>query len=157
MSLFQYIGEGHTLVRTLKSSAEKVKIVQGEAVEIEEGLYTDGRLVMAGFQKIVEWIGDMLEGTADIIEDVIGGDEQEEEEKVDGSEGTDIGAESNTKAPSVEVTTQDDWKDEITLKVTAKPDRAAIMAELTAIGVEFKPVGESTASLVEKLAQAKSQ
>lgn len=165
MSLFQYVGEGHTLVRTLKSSAEKVKVVQGEAVEIEDGLYSQGRLIMAGFQKILDGVEDIITGTAEVIEDVTNGSENISDilndkapEDTTPPENTEDATTSTPEAPSVQVTATDDGKDAITLEVTTtKPDRKAIMEELTALGVEFKPVGESTTSLVEKLAAAKAK
>jgi hypothetical protein len=192
MPKYQLIEEGHTLIRTMKSSAEKIKVSTGEIVEIEEGLFTDGRLMLAGFQKIVDGIEDVIDGAVNAAETIVSGietlvgdttpadtTENAPEAKPEGTEnatattsataedaGTPtaeaIAAAIEASAPeapaaNVETTVEDDGKDEVTIETVApKADRAAIMAELTALGVEFKPVGEKTADLEAKLAAAKS-
>ena len=59
MSLFQYVTEGHTFIKTAKDAVEKTKVVYGEIVEIENDLYEDGRMLLAGFQKVVDGVDDM--------------------------------------------------------------------------------------------------
>ena len=48
------MGDSHTLIRTTKADKTKSKVVNGEIIELEEGLFTDGRLMLAGFQKIAD-------------------------------------------------------------------------------------------------------
>jgi hypothetical protein len=136
MAFYQYTAEGHTLVQTKKSTREKTKVVNGEIIEIEDGLHAAGRLMLAGFEQIEEGaellVDTLVEGAKDIVEAITGADETTpaapeapetpavevttevtddgskditlevttDEPKVDGSEGTDLGAESNASAPT---------------------------------------------------------
>ena len=49
---YQYLGEDYTLIRPTTGSA-KEKVVHGEFIEIEDGLYDKGRLIMGGFRKVI--------------------------------------------------------------------------------------------------------
>lgn len=49
---YQYLGEDYTLIRP-STGAPKEKVVNGEIIEIEDGLYEKGRLIMGGFRVLV--------------------------------------------------------------------------------------------------------
>lgn len=71
MPRFQYLGQSHTFVQNVKGVAQKVKVVEGEFVDIEEGIHSDARLMMAGFRKVVEGAGEIIAAGADAIEKVV--------------------------------------------------------------------------------------
>lgn len=143
MAKFQYIAEGHTLVQTTKAAKEKVKVVTGEIIDIEDGIFTDGRLMMAGFQKIIDGIEDVVEAAGNLVEDIkdaITGNEtaekteetEENSPKTSETEAEDLTPAEDAEnapeatqeeetpapeAPTVEITTEDDGKDEITIEI----------------------------------------
>lgn len=175
MSKYQYLGEGHTLIQTAKAVKDKVKVVQGEIVEVEEGIFSDGRLMLAGFQKIVDGVEDIVDGATNIITDIVGGNDADTTEDTTTTTTAtveDVGTptvetikdaventEENTEtAPEVETTVVEDGKDEVKVTVEApKFNRAEIVAELKALGVEFKDVGTKTVDLAELLEASKAQ
>jgi len=106
MAKFQYVADGHTLVQTTKTSKEKVKVVTGEIVEIEDGIFSDGRLMMAGFQKIIDGIEDVVEAAANVaeeIKDAITGTDSEQEAAPEAPETTETEEKTEeTAAPEAE-------------------------------------------------------
>jgi hypothetical protein len=148
MPKFQYIGEGHTLVQTQKANREKVKVVQGEIIDIEEGIFSDGRLMMAGFQKIIDGIEDVVEAAGNVAEDIkdaITGEDstpeaedstpeaEENEPETSEKEADDVtpaeevenAQEAEDLEPLVEVTVEDDGKEEISIEaIEPEPKKA---------------------------------
>lgn len=106
MAKFQYVADGHTLVQTTKTSKEKVKVVTGEIVEIEDGIFSDGRLMMAGFQKIIDGIEDVMEAAGNVaeeIKDAITGTDSEQEAAPEAPETTETEEKTEeTAAPEAE-------------------------------------------------------
>lgn len=149
MPLFQYIGEGHTLIFTKKYSREKVKVAYGEIVEIEEGVHAAGRLIMAGFQLIedgVEAAKDaVVDGVKDAAEVVTGsdldGDGKIADTPVETAEAAP--AEVPAETPAVEVTTEvvDDGSKDITLEVTTDEPKVD-GSEGTDVGAESNAAAE---------------
>lgn len=133
MPLFQYIGDGHTLIQTKKYAREKTKVAYGEIIEIEEGVHQAGRIIMAGFQLVEEGaeaaLAAVVDGVKDAAEVVTNSD-------LDG----DGKIADDVAAPAVEITTEvvDDGSADITLEVTteeapATTDPAAPAADLAEV------------------------
>ena len=137
MPLFQYIGEGHTLIQTKRYAREKVKVSYGEIVEIEEGVHAASRIIMAGFQLVEEGaeaaIDAVVDGVKDVAEVITESDIDEDGKIADGEKSEDPAPE----APAVEVTTEvvDDGSKDITLEVTTEEPKTD-GSEGTDIGAE---------------------
>lgn len=132
---YQYLGEDYTLIRPTKG-APKEKVVQGEVIEIEDGLYEKGRLIMGGFRQVVGKGENMtvVEAGNDAV--VRENAEKAEAERI-AKEEAEANAQDNTKpdggvvsdglgAPVIEVpgstpvvttTTENDGKSDITVEV----------------------------------------
>lgn len=130
MAFYQYTAEGHTLVRTLKSAREKTKVVTGEIIEIEDGVYEAGRLMLAGFEQIEDGaellVDTIVEGAKDIVEAITGSDET---------------TPAAPETPAVEVTTEvtDDGSKDITLEVTTDTKETAPESEESKTSDETTP------------------
>ncbi len=132
---YQYLGEDYTLIRP-STGAPKEKVVQGEIIEIEDGLYDKGRLIMGGFRKVIGKGENMtvVEAGNDAV--VRENAEKAEAERI-AKEEAEANAQDNTKgdggvvadglgAPVIEVpgstpvvttTTEEDGKSDITVEV----------------------------------------
>lgn len=66
----QYIGEGHTIILPTSKAKEKVKVVQGEIIELEADLYSAARLFQAGFQLIEDAAEDAIDAVGDAVKDI---------------------------------------------------------------------------------------
>ncbi len=161
MPLFQYIGEGHTLIHTKKYSREKVKVAYGEIVEIEEGVHAAGRLIMAGFQLIEDGVEAATEAVVDGVKDTaevltgsdIDGDGKIADTPVEAA--PEAPAEVPAETPAVEVTTEvvDDGSKDITLEVAteeASPETPVEEAPATEEKAEEESPKKATPPLKKK-------
>lgn len=144
MPKFQYIGDGHTLIQTSKSSKEKVKVVQGEIVDVEDGIFSDGRLMLAGFQKVIDGLEDVVEGAVGVAKTI--------SNAVTGENAP----ETTPEETSVQTKVEYDGEDEISVEIeTPKLTRAQIIEQLKELGVEFRPVGSKTEDLEKLLEESR--
>ena len=129
---YKYVVENsHTLISVI-SGEPKVKVVTGEIVEFEDGLYDQGRLHMAGFRKVLEnGEFDKLKTNENVVEENVKKAEAEakEEKKVEIEEAKKLEEEGEgEKVPEVTIPTgatvetevKDDGKEAVTVKVKTK-------------------------------------
>lgn len=157
MPLFQYIGEGHTLIHTKKYSRQKVKVAYGEIVEIEEGVHAAGRLIMAGFQLIEDGVEAATEAVVDGVKDtaeVLTGSDIDGDGKIADTP-VEAAPETPAETPAVEVTTEvvDDGSKDITLEVAteeASPETPVEAAPATEEKAEEESPKKATPPLKKK-------
>lgn len=106
-------------MRTKRNSPEKSKVVTGEIIDIEEGIFSDGRLMLAGFQKIMEGVEDIIEGAKEIIDDITTTDATEPE--TEKTEENETKTEENEEISPIEVKTEDDGSGDINIETDLEP------------------------------------
>lgn len=129
---YKYVIENsHTLI-SVATGEPKVKVVTGEIVEFEEGLYPQGRLYMAGFRKVLEngetdkaktpetvIAENATKATADAVEAKKA--EAEEAKKIEEEgQGEKVPEVTIPTGATVETEVKDDGKDAVTVKVKTK-------------------------------------
>ena len=175
MPKYQYVENGHTFVRTTKASQEKSKVVEGEIVDIEDGIYSEGRLMLAGFAAVVEKKKSKQPVQAAVPEPVT------TEPEAPAATEPEAPTDEVTDGPEVTVTAEDDGNDEVTVEVENQAEATAatepeateptqpeapatadapemsrneMMAELDRLGIKYPPVGAKTEALKQLLANA---
>jgi len=129
---YKYVIENsHTLI-SLATGEPKVKVVTGEIVEFEDGLYYQGRLHMAGFRKVLEnGEYDKLKTNEAVAEEnakkaeedavetkkVEAEEAKKLEEEAEGEKVPEVTIPTDTPAPTVETEVKDDGQDAVTVKV----------------------------------------
>lgn len=128
---YKYVLEDSYTLIVVKSGEPKVKVVTGEIVEFEDGLYDQGRLHMAGFRKVLEnGEFDKLKTNENVVEENAKKAEAEakEEKKVEIEEAKKLEEEAEgekvpevtlpTETPAVETEAKEDGETDVTVKVT---------------------------------------